>query len=251
MKTIGRDYLRLDAEWLAAIGRICRRLQPQEDGLTARNKERLAIFKDKRPLRELAQLPGQLMQRALALAEDDEGRKPALLAQLAVAAEIFLMAPMRIGNLIQLRLDRHLSPLAIKEGQATIALPADEMKNGKALDYFLDRDSCSLVQTYLTRFRSRLALPGTPFLFPRKVEGGHKHLVVLRDQVTKLMRDQLGATWHPHLFRHLAAGLYLEENPASTRPCGVSWVTPESRPRSATTPARRWCRRCASTTRRC
>ena len=106
-----------------------------------------------------------------------------------------------------------MSPLAIKDGQATIALPPEEMKNGKALDYFLDRDSCELVQTYLSRFRGRLAEPGNPFLFPGKVEGGHKHLAVLRVQITKVMRDELGAVWHPHLFRHLAAGLYLEENP--------------------------------------
>ncbi len=213
LKTIARDYLRLDAERVAAIGRICRRLQPKEDGLTAKNREPLAIFKDKRRLRELVQLPQRLMQRALAAAEDDDGPKPARMAQLAVAIEIFLMAPMRIGNLIRLRLDRHISPLAIKDGQATIALPPEEMKNGKALDYFLDRDSCELVQTYLSRFRARLAEPGNSFLFPGKVECGHKHLVVLRNQITTLMRDELGATWHPHLFRHLAAGLYLEENP--------------------------------------
>ena len=122
------------------------------------------------------------------------------------------MAPRRIGNSVQLRLDRHLSPIAIREGQATIALPPEEMRKGKALDYLLDRDSCELMQTYLSRFRGRLAEPGNPFLFPSYM-GGHKNVVTLRDQVTKLMRDELGAVWHPHSFRHLAAGLYLEENP--------------------------------------
>ena len=212
LKVLVRDHLHLDPGAVAAIAEICRCVQPPDEGLTAKNKERLAIFKDKRRLRELVQVPQRLMRRALAAAEDDDGRKPALVAQLAVVVETFLMAPMRIGNLVQLRLDRHLSPIAIREGQATIALPPEEMRKGKALDYLLDRDSCELMQTYLSRFRGRLAEPGNPFLFPSYM-GGHKNVVTLRDQVTKLMRDELGAVWHPHLFRHLAAGLYLEENP--------------------------------------
>jgi integrase len=214
LKVLARDFLKLDRARVEAITDLCRRVRPEErDGLTAKNKERLAIFREKRRLRELARLPARLMDRALAAAEHDAGRKPALVAQTAVAIELFLMAPMRIGNLIRLRLDRHLSPLAVRDGQATIALPPEEMKNGRALDYLLDRDSCGLVQTYLARFRRRLAEPGNPFLFPGKVDGGHKHLAVLRDQVTKAMRDEMGAVWHPHLFRHLAAGLYLEEHP--------------------------------------
>ena len=175
LKVLARDYLHLDPGAVATIAEICKCVQPPDDGLTAKNKERLAIFKDKRRLRELVQLPERLMRRALSAAEEDEGPKPARVAQLAVAVELFLMAPMRIGNLVELRLDRHLSPLAIKEGQATIALPAEEMKNDKALDYFLDRDSCELLQTYLSRFRGRLADPGNQFLFPGKVDGGHKH----------------------------------------------------------------------------
>ena len=39
--------------------------------------------------------------------------------------------------------------------------------------------------------------------------------MVLRAQITKLLRDELGVDFHPHLFRHLAAGLYLDENPGA------------------------------------
>ena len=100
LKVLGRDFLKLDRQRVEVIAKFCRRVRPKQDGLTAKNKERLAIFKDKRRLRELVQLPQRLMQRALAAAEDDDGPKPARMAQLAVAIEIFLMAPMRIGNLI-------------------------------------------------------------------------------------------------------------------------------------------------------
>ena len=52
-----RDHLHLDPGAVAAIAEICRCVQPPDEGLTAKNKERLAIFKDKRRLRELVQVP--------------------------------------------------------------------------------------------------------------------------------------------------------------------------------------------------
>lgn len=209
LKVIGRDFLKLDAPVMGLIADSCRALRPEQNGMHSKNIERLApLLGDPRRLRQFFDLPERLMRRAIAMDELKGGRQPALIAQYAVALELWQTVPVRIGNMVGLELERHFLTLAIREGHAMIVIPGEEMKNGKPQTYPVMKRSCSRIRGYLDRFRPRLQGAANPWLFPGR-NGQHKHVVVLSGQISKLIKDELGLDFHAHLFRHLAGELYL------------------------------------------
>jgi integrase len=212
LKVVARDYLQLDQNQVEAIAALCRRLVQPIDGLHPKNRERLAPFDNPRCRRRLLDLPRVLMRRARA--DDDGTRRHALTAQIAVAIELLIMAPVRIGNLISLRLDRHLAPLPGRGAPGRLAIPGEEVKNKLPLDFVLPAETAELIATYCRGFRDRLTVPDNPFLFPGRGQG-HKHVAGLAEQITRAIREEVGVEVHPHLFRHLAAKIQLEAQPGS------------------------------------
>lgn len=137
----------------------------------------------------------------------------ALQAQTAVAIEILLMAPLRIGNLAQLDLEQNL----IRPGrgqQIHFVVEPAHVKNGEPLDYPLPSQSVALIERYLTEFRPGLAPPGCTALFPGR-GGGPKSINALREQICATVHRHTGMRMHPHLFRHAGAKLFLDANPGS------------------------------------
>jgi integrase len=51
-----------------------------------------------------------------------------------------------------------------------------------------------------------------PWLFPGRDDKA-KHVATLRSQVTRAVRQGTGIELHPHLFRHIAGKLLLDEHP--------------------------------------
>ena len=91
------------------------------------------------------------------------------MAMYATAIEILLVCPLRCGNLVALRLDRHLRRPDPRKGRFThIVIPGDEMKNDKALHWPIPPESQRIIETYLNRFRPHLVTPENPYLFGRK-----------------------------------------------------------------------------------
>jgi hypothetical protein len=76
-----------------------------------------------------------------------------------VALEILIAAPIRIGSLVTLRLDRHLSLDQGRSGAARLAIPGEEVENGRPLDFPLPAATAGLIATYCRRFRPRLGDP--------------------------------------------------------------------------------------------
>jgi integrase len=184
------------------------RLAVGRRGLTETNRLRLRQLDFRENAEALVRLPPKLLALA---ARSPKARGGALLAQAAVAAEILLMAPMRIGNLAGLDLDRNL----IRPGRGKeihIVIEPEDVKNDEPLHFPLPAQSAALIDRYLTEFRPPLATPGCTALFPGK-RGGSKSLNTLRAQISKTVHCYTGMTINPHLFRHIAAKLYLDENP--------------------------------------
>jgi integrase len=211
LKVIGHDYLRLHPDRVEELADLCHRLTKRREGLTAKNRERLAPLDDERLRWRLLVLPGRLMRRALAT--DDGSRRAALTAQMAVTIELLLMTVMRVGNLVRLRLDRHFISGSGGDGPTHLVIPGEEVKNGRPLEFRLPQEIRRLLALYCNRFRPRLAAPGAPWLFPGQDGLRHKCRVILAGQITRTVREELGIDMHPHLFRHFAANLYLEQNP--------------------------------------
>ena len=121
------------------------KLAVETSGLTEKNRDRLRPLQDPRALTvALLNLPRQLLR------DVETGRaKPhrhALLVQTAVALEILIFAPIRIGNLASLDIDRHL----IRVGKKLhLVIPAGEVKNNVDLEFELPDESARLIATYI------------------------------------------------------------------------------------------------------
>jgi integrase len=184
------------------------KLDPGKRGLTKTNRSRLRQLDDSTNKAALLGLPVRLINLA---ARNPRSHAGALQAQAAVAIEILLMAPLRIGNLAQLDLEQHL----VRPGRGNafhLVLEPEEVKNSEPLEYPLPPESVALIERYLAEFRPRLVSYNSTALFPGR-DGGPKSISVLRDLITRTVHRYTGMQMHPHLFRHARAKLFLDTNP--------------------------------------
>jgi integrase len=188
-----------------------RRIGVEAPGMTEKNRQRLRQFDDSRNVASLIHLPARLLKKARRL--DRTRRNDSLPVQIALAIEILIFAPIRLGNLARLRIDQHFHwSRAGRKGICHLVIPAEEVKNGVPLEFPLPRDLLALLQTYLDDYRPRLTSADDPWLFPGRA-GGHKTTTAFRSQISKTVLEETGLEIHPHLFRHIAAKLHLEANP--------------------------------------
>lgn len=213
LKSVAKYGVRTDAGTLGKMGAIIRnRLSVPRRGLTAKNRERLRQLDDPANASALLCLPERLMKEARS--NKLPARRAALMVQTAVAIEILLMAPMRIENLAELDLDRHL----VRPGRSTdllhIVFVEDEVKNGEELHFPLPSESVALIERYVRVYRPLLADPANRMLFPGNGQAS-KSIGQLRQQISGTIYRFTGLRIHPHLFRHAGAKLYLDNNPGA------------------------------------
>ena len=208
LTAIARHHLEFDKVQLDQLAVINRRLDVDRGGLTEKNLARLRQFDDPDNVVALLCLPEKLMRIA---AHNRNPRAGALQAQIATAIGILLMAPIRIGNLSALDLERDL----IRPGrgkQLHIVLAAERVKGRAPLEYPLPAPSVELIERYLEKFRPRLAHPRCTALFPGK-GGGAKASVTVRKQISDTVHSYTGIRINPHLFRHATSKIFLDRNP--------------------------------------
>jgi integrase len=212
LRGIGRRHLRLEPERQAAIDRLARRLAvPTQKGMTAKNRERLRPLEDPETLRRLLLLPERLVARA-----DAGGRTPyraALDREVAAAVAILLACPVRLKNLAAIHLERSLDRPG--DGRVFLTFRADEVKNARALEFELPAQVVSIVERHLAT-RSPLLCPhGTAWLFPKRDGGKPINRSQLGAAISRVIRRELGLEMNPHLFRHLAAMVWLNARPGA------------------------------------
>ena len=213
LRTIARDWLRMpEDQRFAELDTICANATYAQTGLTEKNADRLRPFNDPANIVRLLRLPGDLVAEAKA---GDPDERAARLVQTALAIELAIVAPMRPGNLAALDLDQHLRRSRNAKGAAVhFVIPARSVKNNVPLDYPLPADTIALLDLYQAGYRSQLIRKPTSALFPGD-KGGAKCLRALSDQVVGTIRDRLGLDLNLHLFRHLAAKIYLDRHPGA------------------------------------
>ena len=87
-------------------------------------------------------------------------RRRSMLGQVAVAIELLIFAPIRIGNLAAIDMERHL----IKVGKKLhLVIPAAEVKNRADLEFELAEPTADLVHWYIKNVRR--PEPGSTLLF--------------------------------------------------------------------------------------
>ena len=206
--SVARHWVRVSPEELEKLKGLGRKVPRPPSGLTPKNRALIRKFRDPALRSRLIHLPRVLTARAERL-YDHSPRKAATLAQLAMALEILLMAPMRMGNLINLQLDTHI---VRTRGLVHIVLSEAEVKNDQYLEYELPEQSTDLYERYVQDFRPILAPGDSTWLFAVK-GGAHKSQETLSQQLTEVLEREIGVHMTPHQFRHLAAAFYLEAHP--------------------------------------
>jgi integrase len=129
-----------------------------------------------------------------------------------LALELLLMIPMRLKNLAEIDIERHI--VRSHRRVVQLAIPGYEVKNGTDIEAVVPPPAVRLMDIYLRDYRPLLLDGPSTALFPGKA-GAPKTLQALRTQIIKAVQRHCGLLANPHLFRHIAAKLYLDANPGA------------------------------------
>lgn len=207
LKAIARHHVKADAATLDRMHAVVKRLELPSHGLTRKNRDRLRPFDDPAMVQALIELPHRLMDRASR--GKPNARAAALLAQMAVAIEILVMAPIRLKNLLDLEPDRSL----VAAGTTLhLVFEPNEVKNGEVIDIPLPTESAELIKLYSERYLPLLAPAGNSMLFPGEGVGA-KSRSTFRQQLGRAIFQYTGLRMNPHLFRHARAKIHLDRHP--------------------------------------
>jgi integrase len=209
--SIARHWVGVDAGHEAKLKNLARRCRPRRGGMAAKNRAMLRQFEDHDTVLRLLTLPAQLVKGL-----EKEPRLSvhwARQVEMAMAIELLLVAPIRLRNLVNLDLDRHL--IRVGAGAAArlhLWVPADEVKNNMDLEFPLPAETVELLELYLTKARPVLEpRPACRMLFVG-LAGGLRNQTALGTTLTRLVEREVGVRVSPHQFRHLAGFLYLRQN---------------------------------------
>jgi integrase len=86
-------------------------------------------------------------------------------------------------------------------------IPGDEVKNGRELSYELSAASTELLDLYLAKGRPVFLGEPSDYLFPAS-DGGPRNPQALAELIKRTIREQIGLTIHPHLFRSIAGRIH-------------------------------------------
>ncbi|MCF1711069.1 site-specific integrase [Tabrizicola sp. J26] len=200
--------LELDDKAIAALRDLSKRAaMPSQRGMTKKNRDRLRVLRDEAVLRRLLTLPDMLFRKggkqhdkAAALAKED-----------ALAIGILLVCPLRIGNISAIDIDRHLQRPG--DGRLFLVLEEGEVKNRQPIEFEVPPDLRRMIDQHLANRSPLLCPPGTRWLFPRRDGTGPVDTSTLSTRLKKRILDETGIVMNAHLFRHLAAMVWLDANP--------------------------------------
>jgi len=210
---LGKHWTHLPLEQINEMKTLCRRFQRPQNGLTEKNRSRLRQFSDNKIVGVLVALPARLVAKVKVL---KPSHRSALLVQTALAIAVLILAPIRIGNLVALDRRQHFR-WARHDGQRVLHLviPAVEVKNSVDLEYPLPQELTALLDLYMTKYQPLMArLHPSGLLFPG-LKGGPKQQEGFSRAISATIQRETGIKMNPHLFRHLAALLFLERHPGS------------------------------------
>jgi integrase len=202
---VGRHHVGLDKETEVRLARMVKNLDVDATGFRSRTRTRLMAFEDDRRVATLLHLPALLFAKAKAA---QSIRRCKQLSEIAIAIEILTFAPMRVANLVSLRLGVSFRRVAQgREKRWLISIPAHEVKSSTELTYELPTHTHGIIE-------EALALYNQPdgWLFPGR-NSGPKAASLLSRQIKRAIESRLGLPFHTHMFRALAGYLHLKENP--------------------------------------
>jgi site-specific recombinase XerD len=164
--------------------------------------------------KSVVNLPAQMMREARA----DLPHAPiksALAAQIAVAVAILSFAPVRLTNLVSIKIDENLIKPGGPHSSFWLIFPHHDVKNRVGLEFMFDETVTQLIDEYICDFRPHLLRgSNSNCLFPG-MTGRPKTASMFSGQVTDRIEQATGLRITAHQFRHAAAAIYLRHHPGA------------------------------------
>ena len=211
LRQVAKYRVQTGSEVLDQLKRIAAKLPPVAFDLTEKNKALMGQLESVNLRARLLYLPHGLIEEVMG--DLARGRLRYVWAQVAVAIDVLLAAPIRAQNLSVLHWTKHFSEPDGAKGRLILNIPAQETKTGKK-DYVAEipPDVAQRLQWYRAQIIPRLGGDPQGPLFI-SIGGDLKTQQTLTVQIIKTIADRVGVHMTPHQFRHLAATLYLEDKP--------------------------------------
>ncbi|WP_209834799.1 site-specific integrase [Ruegeria sp. HKCCE3926] len=192
----------------ALSGLAARLAVKPQNGMTQKNRSRLRVLQEDRHQQRLLLLPERVFARPRGTS------KPygwALAREDALAIAILLVCPVRVKNLADIHLERHLHRPG--DGRAYLVLEGGETKNERPVEFEIPRDVLRMIDAHLKTRCPELCPAGTPWLFPRRKRCDPIDPNALSARISKRIRKETGLEMNAHLFRHFAVMNWLDANP--------------------------------------
>jgi integrase len=164
--------------------------------------------------KSVVSLPAELMREAR-VNLPDAPIKAALLAQIAVGISILSFAPIRLGNLVAIKIEENLIKPGGPNSVFWLTFPHHDVKNRVGLEFTFDEAVTPLIDEYIHDFRPHLLRgSNSEYLFPG-VAGEPKTASMFSSQITERVDNATGLRITAHQFRHAGAAIYLRHNPGA------------------------------------
>jgi len=207
LKRVARHWVKVDDMTLLQMQKVASRLSTGGRGLTAKNRERLRPFDDPQTVGRFLGLPRRIRREV-----EKDRRAPklkAVLAQSAAAIALLHAVPLRIGNLANIDMRKHL----IARGKRVyLVISEHDTKNGEPIDFELPAATVEMIAWYVREYRPHLVRAPTDALFPGE-GSGPKAAYGLGPEIKATVFDYTGLVVNAHLFRHAGAKIFLDQRP--------------------------------------
>jgi hypothetical protein len=217
----------------AARERLDQMRQHLEDqrrgGLTDKNTALIRQVLTPGVWNRVVNLPQDLMSKARSQGLSAPHRA-AVTAQLAVAIAILTVAPVRLANLVAIRLGINLIKPGGPDSNYWLTFPDYDVKNRVRLEYRLEQYLTRMIDEYVYDFRPIL-LRGRndDSLFPGQ-RGDAKSSILFSGQITQRIYQTTGLRMTVHQFRHAAGALVCRESSILRGDGGSVMTVSPSRP---------------------
>jgi integrase len=211
--TIARETKCIDDAACARLDEMRRDLEDRRrGGLTDKNTALIRQVLTPGVWNRVVQLPQNMMSTARSQ-RSSAPLRAAVTAQLAVAIAILTVAPVRLANLVAIRLGTNLIKPGGPDSNYWLTFPDYDVKNRVRLEYPLEPHLTRMIDEYVYDFRPVL-LRGRndDWLFPGQC-GGAKSNILLSGQITQGIYRATGLRMTVHQFRHAAGAIILKHRP--------------------------------------
>jgi site-specific recombinase XerD len=200
----------------AACERLDQMRQLLEDqrrgGLTDKNTALIRQVLTPGVWNRVVNLPQDLMSKARSQCLSAPNRA-AVTAQLAVAIAILTVAPVRLANLVAIKLGINLIKPGGPDSNYWLTFPDYDVKNRVRLEYPLKQYLTRMIDEYAHEFRPvLLRARNDDWLFPGQ-HGGAKASILFSGQITRRIYQATGLRMTVHQFRHAAGAIILKHRP--------------------------------------